>query len=126
VKKSTNNASIEPWLSISRGEQAVEFYKNAFGALETYRLKDPGGGLVVRLSVAGAGYWISSDESATSTLGGGNVRMILIVDDPDALFAKALRAGAKEVWPVGEDHGWRMGRLIDPFGLHWEIGHQLE
>ena len=127
VKNSTEKTVIEPWLSILKGEEAVQFYKKAFGAEETYRLDDPGGGIVVRLSIAGAGFWISSDGSAgTSTLGGDNVRMILIVDDPNTFFGKALRCGGKEVWPVGEAHGWRMGRLVDPFGLHWEIGHQLD
>jgi len=36
-----------------------------------------------------------------------------------------LKAGAKEVFPIGEDHGWKLGRLVDPFGLHWEIGHPV-
>jgi PhnB protein len=51
--------------------------------------------------------------------------MILTVPDPDSLFARAISAGATEVFPVGEDHGWRLGRLADPFGLHWEIGRPL-
>jgi PhnB protein len=51
--------------------------------------------------------------------------MILTVSDPDALFLKAVKAGASEVFPVGEDHGWRLGRLADPFGLNWEIGRPL-
>lgn len=58
-------------------------------------------------------------------LGGGSVRMILTVEDPDRVFAQALAAGAKEVFPVGEEHGWRLGRLVDPFGLHWEVGKML-
>jgi PhnB protein len=59
-------------------------------------------------------------------LGGGSIRMILTVSDPDSLFAQALQAGATEVFPVGEEHGWRLGRLVDPFGLHWEIGRPVE
>jgi PhnB protein len=51
--------------------------------------------------------------------------MILTVPNPDAIFAQAIAAGATEIFPVGEEHGWRLGRLADPFGLHWEIGHQL-
>jgi len=51
--------------------------------------------------------------------------MILTVADPDAVFERALIAGATEVFPVGEEHGWRLGRVADPFGLHWEIGYQL-
>ena len=122
-------ASIEPWLMIKDGEGAVTFYKTAFNATETYRLQDPGGGLVVRLSVNGAGFWINGgtgdDDPVNAPLGGDHVRMILIVDDPDHFFVRALQAGATEIFPVGEEYGWRLGRLSDPFGLHWEIGHEL-
>jgi PhnB protein len=51
--------------------------------------------------------------------------MILTVPDPDAVFANAIAAGAAQVYAVSEDHGWRLGRLLDPFGLHWEIGKPL-
>jgi len=123
--------AIEPWLTLKNGEEAVAFYKSAFNAKETYRLSDPGGGLVVRLAVNGAGFWISSESVSNeinkpiAPLGGDNVRMILIVDDPEKLFAQAIKAGAKEIFSVGEEHGWRLGRISDPFGMHWEIGHQL-
>ena len=122
--------SIAPWLSVRDGARAVAFYKSAFDATEVYRLEDPSGGLVVRLSVSGAEFWISAESSrdgdaSTEPVGGGSVRMILTVANPDAVFAQALAAGASEVFPVGEGHGWRLGRLVDPFGLHWEIGHQL-
>lgn len=122
--------TIAPWLSVRNGAQAIAFYKAAFGATEAYRLEDPGGGVVVKLSVDGAEFWVSggSPEAATASpesVGGGTVRMILTVADPDAAFAQALKAGATEVFPVGEEYGWRLGRVVDPFGLHWEIGHQL-
>ena len=122
--------SIAPWLSVRDGARAIAFYKSAFEATEVYRLEDPGGGLVVRLSVAGAEFWLSAEppkdgDYSAEPVGGGSVRMILTVANPDAVFAQALAAGASEVFPVGEGHGWRLGRLVDPFGLHWEIGHQL-
>jgi PhnB protein len=53
------------------------------------------------------------------------VRMILIVDDPDTVFAQAVRAGATEINPIEEGHGWRVGRLADPSGHHWEVGKPL-
>ena len=59
------------------------------------------------------------------TLGGGTARMILTVPDPDAAFARALAAGAREVVAAKEDYGWRLGRAVDPFGHHWEIGKPL-
>ena len=122
------NTAIEPWLTVPDGTKAVDHYKAAFGAVETYRFEDPGGGLVVRLAVDKAGFWLSGGAD-TSEKGvppeSGNIRLILIVADPDDLFARALAAGATEVFPVGEEYGWRLGRLIDPFGFHWEIGHPL-
>jgi PhnB protein len=122
--------TIAPWLSVRNSAKAVEFYKTAFGATEGFRLEDPGGGVVARLSIACAEFWLS-DESpehgnfSPQTLGGGSVRMVLTVADPDAVFARALAAGASEVFPVGEEHGWRLGRVVDPFGHHWEIGREL-
>jgi PhnB protein len=122
--------SIAPWLSVRNSVQAVEFYKSAFGATEVYRLEVPGGGVVARLSVGGAEFWLSAESPedgslSPESLGGGSVRMILTVPDPDAVFVRALTAGASEVFPVGEAHGWRLGRVVDPFGLHWEIGRPL-
>ena len=123
--------SIAPWLTVRDGLTAVEFYKTGFGAVETYRLEMPDGGLVVKLSVGGAEFWLSGESAAGNqpdpeTVGGGSVRMILTVANPDALFDNALKSGATEIFAIGEDHGWRLGRLVDPFGLHWEIGHPLQ
>jgi PhnB protein len=120
--------SIAPWLSVRGSAKAVEFYKSAFGAIETYRLEDPEGGVVAKLSVDGAEFWLSDespDNVGPQSLGGGTVRMILTVTDPDVLFARALEAGATEIFPVGEDYGWRLGRIVDPYGHHWEIGRPL-
>ena len=123
--------SIAPWLSVKGSAKAVEFYKAAFDAVEAYRLENEDGGVVAKLSVDGAEFWLS-DESpdfgnfSPETLKGNTVRMILVVTNPDAVFEKAVKAGAKEVFPVGEEYGWRLGRVVDPFGHHWEIGHPLE
>jgi PhnB protein len=122
--------SIAPWLSVRNGAHAVDFYKAAFGATEVFRLDAPDGGVVARLSVDGAEFWLG-DESpehknfSPETLHGGTVRMVLSVPDPDALFQRALKAGAKEISPVAEQHGWRVGRVVDPFGHHWEIACEL-
>lgn len=122
--------SIAPMLSVRRGASAVDFYKSAFGAIEMHRVEDPGGSVVAQLSVEGAEFWVS-DESpehgnfSPESLGGGTVRMILTVPDPDATFARALAAGARQIVAVEEAYGWRLGRVVDPFGHHWEIGHPL-
>lgn len=124
-------ASIAPMLSVRNGAKAVEFYKAAFGAEELFRVDSEDGAVVARLSVAGAEFWVA-DESpehqnySPESLGGGSVRMVMIVDDPDAAFARAISAGATVVWPVGNQYGWRLGRLVDPFGHHWEIGRPVD
>ena len=122
----TNQSLIQPWLTVSDGEKAVAFYKAAFNAIETYRLDEPEAGVVVKLSIHGAEFWISDGADDTmKVLGGNSVRMILTSLNPEAVFEKAIAAGATEIFPVGEDHGWKLGRVEDPFGLHWEIGHLL-
>jgi PhnB protein len=120
--------AIAPWITVRNGEAAVNFYKAAFNAQEVYRLDEPGAGVVVRLSVLGAEFWLSDgveDSGVKEAAGGNTVRMILTTTDPDSIFEKALLAGATEIFPVGEGHGWRLGRLADPFGMHWEIGYPL-
>jgi len=122
--------TIAPWLSVRKSAEAVEFYKSAFGAVEAFKLEDPDGNVVARLTVDGAEFWLG-DESpehanfSPATLGGGTVRMILTVADPDGVFAQATAAGATSVVPVREEHGWRVGRVVDPYGHHWEIGRPL-
>jgi PhnB protein len=121
--------SLAPWLPIDNCTAAINFYKAAFDAVEAYRMEDPGGGLVVKLSVDGAEFWISGNTNETTAnakpLGDDTIRMVLTTSKPDELFNKAIAAGAKEIFPIGEEYGWRLGRVVDPFGLHWEIGHPL-
>jgi len=121
--------TIAPWLSVRNAARAVEFYKSAFGATELFLMED-GGSVVARLSVGGAEFWMSDESPAhgnfsPQSLNGSTVRIILTVADPDAVFARAIAAGASEVYAVTEEHGWRLGRVVDPFGHHWEIGRPL-
>jgi PhnB protein len=124
--------SVLAQLSVRGGRQAVEFYKAAFGAVEVYRVggTDDNPAVVSQLSVGNASFWVA-DESpphhnfSPESLGGGTVRMLLIVDDPESVVERAVAAGATEIYPVGEEHGWRLGRIEDPFGHHWEIGKPL-
>jgi PhnB protein len=121
--------SIAPMLSVRNGARAIEFYKAAFGAVELFHHENEGS-VVSRLSVEGAEFWLA-DESpehanfSPESLGGGTVRLVMTVTDPDAAFNRALAAGATQVWPVSNNYGWRLGRLVDPFGHHWEIGRPL-
>ena len=123
--------SVAPMLSVRRGAKAIEFYKTALGAKELFRLDDESGAVVAQLSVGGAEFWVA-DESpenlnfSPESLGGGSVRMVMVIENPDAAFDRAVAAGAQEVWPVADQpYGWRVGRIVDPFGHHWEIGKPL-
>ncbi len=117
-------------LSVRKGAKAIEFYKAAFGAGELFRIDNEKGDVVARLSVGAAEFWVA-DESpehlnfSPESLGGGSVRMVMTVEDPDAVFERAVAAGAAVVWPVSDQYGWRLGRVVDPFGHHWEIGKPL-
>lgn len=122
---------ISPMLSVRNGARAIEFYKGAFGAEVLFRVDGDGGAVVAELSAGGSVFWLA-DESpehlnfSPESLGGSTARMVMIVDDPDAAFQRAVAAGATVVWPVEDQrYGWRVGRIADPFGHHWEIGRPL-
>jgi PhnB protein len=123
--------SISPMLSVRRGANAIEYYKAAFGAEELFRIGDQEKGVVAQMSVGGAEFWLADEAPAylnfsPESLGGGTVRMVMVVDDPDAAFARAVEAGGKVVSPVEDkEYGWRVGRVVDPFGHDWEIGKPL-
>lgn len=117
-------------LSVRRGKDAVEFYKEALGA-EVVEVMDAGGSIVAQLTIHGSPFWVA-DESpehknfSPETLKGGTVRLVLTVQDPDSVYARAIAGGATAVSPVADQsYGWRVGRLVDPFGHHWEIGKPL-
>ena len=119
--------NISPWLSVKDATEAVNYYKAAFGAVESDVLADEAGETIVaRLAIDGADFWVQLDPaSSPDAVSGMSVRMILTVDDPDSVFARAVATGATEVAPVSEDHGWRVGRVAAPCGHHWEIGKPL-
>jgi PhnB protein len=115
-------------LSVRHWAQAIDFYKAAFGASELYRVD---GGGVAQLSVFGAEFWVAEESPpnlnfSPESLGGCSVRMLLVVEDPLAVCERAVAAGATQVAPVTDDYGWRLGRIVDPFGHHWEIARPLE
>jgi PhnB protein len=117
-------------LSVRNGKGAIDFYKAAFGASELFRVESGDGAVVARLAVGKAEFWLA-DESpehanfSPESLGGGTTRMVMTVENPDAAFDRAVAAGATVVVPVKNDYGWRLGRIVDPFGHHWEIGKPL-
>lgn len=130
-KEQAAKITLSPMLSVRNGAEAVEFYKAAFGARERFKIADPGGAVVAQLVVGASEFWLA-DESpehlnfSPESLGGATTRMVLVVNDPDGAFEKAVAAGASVVWPVADQpYGWRVGRVVDPFGHHWEIGKPL-
>lgn len=126
----SQRTTIAPLLSVRRGANAIEFYQRAFGAEVLFRIDNEQGEVIARLSVDGAEFWLADESPQNSnfspeSLGGSSARMLLIVEDPDTAFARAVAAGAKVVWPPADQHGWRVGRVVDPFEHHWEICRPL-
>ncbi len=121
--------SIQPELWLDRAEAAVSFYIEAFGATVLHRVGH-GDEIVVQLAVGDVAFWISSADSgrkrfSPQAIGGVTSRTLLVVDNPDAFLERAANAGATVAAEVASEHGWRLGRITDPFGHEWEIGKPL-
>ena len=121
--------SIEPEFWTDQVAAAVRFYERAFGAVTLHRVGE-GDDIVVQLAIGQARFWVATAAAdmgrfSPDTIGGRTGRTLLVVDDPDAVAAQAVSAGATEASRVGDEHGWRVGRVIDPYGHEWEIGKPL-
>lgn len=123
--------TVTTLLNVRRGADAIDFYSRAFGADTISRIDAPDGSVVAQLSVGNSKFWLADESTphqnfSPESLGGSTMRMILITEDPQAAFDQAIAAGATCVCPVrDESYGWRIGRVLDPFGHHWEIGKPL-
>lgn len=124
-------AEIQPELWVDDGPAALAFYECGLGAQVLHRVSAPAADdVVAQLSIGGACFWVSSSSDQLRRLsplriGGATGRVLLVVEDPDALMARALAAGARQTSAVREEHGWRLGRLVDPSGHEWELGRPL-
>jgi PhnB protein len=121
--------SIQPELWVDAPSEAVAFYEAAFGATVLHRVGD-GDDIVAQLAVGGAAFWVAGTSATMKRLSphsidGATSRTLLVVEDPDGVVRQAVAAGATESSPVSDEHGWRLGRIIDPFGHEWEIGAPL-
>jgi len=122
--------TITPFLVVKNGKQAIEFYKDSFGAKEIAQYDMPNGKLTAKFAIDGAEFFLGDEEPeygnlSPGSIGGTAVRIVLTVNDPDTIFSTALKAGAYEICPVTTEEDWRIGKLKDPFGHIWEIGRPL-
>ena len=129
----TGHHTVTPYLAIRNAAAGLEFYKNAFGAIESYRLTMPDGRVGHAEIRLGDSIIMLADEfpeyggKAPETLGGSPVNLHLYVEDVDAFFTRALAAGAKERKPIMDQfYGDRSGQLEDPFGHLWWVATHTE
>jgi PhnB protein len=120
---------LYPFLAVRDVDVAIEFYAEAFGATIRERLEAPDGHVVGVLEIGGMPFGLATESvelgtPSPETVGMTTVRISLHVDDPDGVAARAIAAGATEMFPVADQsYGLRQGRVVDPFGHHWLIAN---
>jgi PhnB protein len=125
--------SLTPYLAVDGAADAIAFYKHAFGAVELMRVPHADGRIDHAEIQIGDSRLMLADEFSEmnfrgpKALGGASVNLMLYVDDVDAVFARAIEAGATVVRPVqNQFYGDRLGALLDPFGHSWSIATHIE
>jgi PhnB protein len=125
--------SLTPYLVVGDGSKAIDFYKEAFGAEELFRMADPTGKIGHAELRIGDSVLMLADEHpevdarSPESIGGSPVSVLLYVEDSDAVFDRAVKAGATEERPVElQFYGDRAGTLRDPFGHRWNIHTTVE
>lgn len=126
-------ATVTAYLAVRGAAKAIDFYRSVFGAEETMRLDGPGGTVAHAEIRIGDTLFMLSDENpdwgnaSPIALGGSPVHFMIYTEDCDALVAKAVAAGAKELRPLADQfYGDRTGTVIDPFGFQWTIATHVE
>ena len=123
------SGALYPFLAVRDVDVAIEFYAEAFGATIRERLEAPNGPIVAVLEINGMPFGLATEAVQLGTpspesVGATTVRISLHVEDPDAVAARAVAAGATEMFPVADQsYGLRQGRVVDPFGHHWLIAN---
>jgi PhnB protein len=122
-----------PYLIVKGAADAIEFYKRAFGATEMLRMADPQGRVGhAEIRIGDSVIMLADEHPAMGyrgprALGGSSVSILLYLDDVDAVFERAVKAGAKALRPVANQfYGDRSGTLEDPFGHVWTIATHVE
>lgn len=124
---------LVPSLSVEDAAGAIEFYKQAFGAIEHGRMEGPGGMIAhASLEIHGSRIMLADPFPQSSIrppkeLGATSISLFIYVDNVDAAFQKAINAGATAVMDV-QDMFWgdRWGMVADPYGHHWELATHVE
>ena len=127
IKIKTN---IKPFLIVNNAIKAVDFYINAFGAVESKRYSLENNKLSSVITIDDAEFYLSDEESCDGTQTAGqplstSIRIILETKNADIIFENALKYGAAEICPMTTEEDWRIGKLKDPFGHIWEIGYPI-
>lgn len=123
-----------PYLIVGDGTAALEYYRQAFGAIELSRHTDRGGGIRhAEFRIGDSPFMLTEEHAEFSewqspeSRGGTPVHLYLYVEDCDAVFARALAAGGRELLPMKDQvYGDRSGGLVDPFGHVWYVATHIE
>jgi PhnB protein len=125
--------TVTPYLAIRDAAKAIEFYKNAFGAEELFRMPGPDGKIMHAEILIGDSPVMISEEfpeygtKSPQALGGTAVNIFLYVENVDKVFDQAVKAGATVTMPVADQFwGDRYGKLADPFGHEWSVATHVE
>jgi PhnB protein len=116
VVKLVSMTGIQPELWIDRAAEAIAFYEVAFGARVLHQVGE-GDDIVAQLAVGDAAFWVSPGGASgprfsPQAIGGTTGRTLLVADEPDAMFAQAVAAGATAASEMADEHGWRLGRIF--------------
>lgn len=125
-------AGVTPYLIVRDAARAIAFYKEVLGATEVFRLEGPDGRIAHAELKIGEGFVMLAEEMTEMgyrgplSYGGSPVSLLVYVPDVDAVFARALAAGAETKRPVADQfYGDRTGVLVDPFGHQWSIATRI-
>ena len=132
MKRPEGMHSVTPHLICAGAAKAIDFYKEAFGAVEQARLPGPDGRIMHAAILIGDSTVMLVDEMpewgalSPQSLNGSPVTIHLNVDNADAFVERAVQAGAKVTMPVADQFwGDRYGKIQDPFGHHWSVAHPV-
>ena len=124
--------SLTPYLIVDGGAKALEYYKNAFGATELFRMEHEGKIAHAEMKIGDSPFMLSDEHpergfTGPKTIGGTPIALMIYVDDCDAIFKQAIAAGGVEQKPLQDQfYGDRSGTLTDPFGHIWTVATHKE